>query len=427
MGFCSVISNATEAQNFQTKLKEQHPSAAHIALAWILTDQSSGYDEDGEPPSSTGPALVKELKASNPKLGSALVIVRYFGERLLGVTCGRLSQCYESIARLTMHRNKTVDLPLALEFLSPTKNIYGLGEGDSELILSIVEDPKKELVEAVKEELNFDGFLGAIGEVLPRLQNMQGDVEDGVIPAYRYPGNYTGEEWTTFPFSPQSKKIKEAVETALQPLWIQKMNHCVTNYYRNGDDFIAHHSDKDLDLNREGVIVSVSLGEERIMELRRRAEPKDTIQVLLPHGSMLVLGPKTNEKWTHSILKKEDSTGERLSLTMRECKTYMDMKTKRLFGQGTNKKTLSSLRVSQFIDNALFFGVFSLVATSMGSKKQTKYTDGWKSDSLVLLGGFFTGGFLSFQKLRSIYYKRKDEKAARDFFSKRSAGGTKYS
>ena len=427
LGFCSVISNVTEAEAFQTKLKELHPDAAHVALAWILTNRSSGYDEDGEPPGSTGPALVEEVKAASPKLGTALVIVRYFGERLLGVTCGRLSQCYASIARLSLHRNETVGRPLALEFPSPKNNIYGLGEGDSELILNIVDDPKKELVEAVKGELNFDGFLGASGEVLPRLQNMQGDVEDDVIPAYRYPGNYTGAEWKTFPWAPKSKMIKEAVENALQPLWVQRMNHCVTNYYRNGEDFIAHHSDKDLDLNREGVIVSVSLGEERIMELRRRAEPKDTIQVLLPHGSMLVLGPKTNEKWTHSILKKEDSTGERISLTMRECKTFMDMKTKRLFGQGTNKKTLSSLRVSQLVDNVLFFGAFSLVATSIGSKKWNKHTGGWKSDSLVLLGGFFTGGFLSFQKLRSVYYKRKDEKAARVFFSKKSAGGTKYS
>jgi hypothetical protein len=427
LGFCGVISSEDDARTFQVKLKNEYPSAAHVVLAWLLTNGSSGYDEDGEPPESTGPSLVQELKAASPKLGSALVIVRFFGERLLGVTCGRLSQCYGAIARLTLRRYlKSEATPLDQEFLSPTSNIYGLGEGDSELILNIVDDDKKELLQQVKDELNFDGFLGAKGEVLPRLQNMQGDVKEDIIPAYRYPGNYTGCEWKTFPWAPKSKMIKEAVEEALKPLWNQTMNHCVTNYYRNGDDFIAHHSDKDLDLNREGVIVSVSLGEERIMELRRRAEPKDTNRVLLPHGSMLVLGPKTNEKWTHSILKKEDSTGPRISLTMRECKTFMDTKTKRLFGQGTSKKTLESLRLSQLIDNTLFFGAFSVLATTIGSKKWNKHAGGLDFNSLLVLGGFVTGGFLSFQKFRSIYYRRKDEKGARAFFSKKSAGGTKY-
>jgi len=45
----------------------------------------------------------------------------------------------------------------------------------------------------------------------------------------------------------------------LRPLVEQEMNHCVTNYYRNGKDLIDHHSDKILNLERDGVIiVSVS-------------------------------------------------------------------------------------------------------------------------------------------------------------------------
>lgn len=43
------------------------------------------------------------------------------------------------------------------------------------------------------------------------------------------------------------------------------MNYRVTNYYRDGQDFVAHHYNKDLDLNRNGTIVGVSLGDEVIM------------------------------------------------------------------------------------------------------------------------------------------------------------------
>ncbi|CAM9556249.1 unnamed protein product, partial [Heterosigma akashiwo] len=85
------------------------------------------------------------------------------------------------------------------------------------------------------------------------------------------------------------------------------MNHCVTNFYRDGNDYIAHHFDKDLDLNSDAVIVSVSLGSPRVLELKRRAEPHDITRVVLPHRSMFVLGPKTNKLFTHSILQNKTS------------------------------------------------------------------------------------------------------------------------
>ena len=112
-------------------------------------------------------------------------------------------------------------------------------------------------------------------------------------------------------WSNSSLQIKESVERSLHPYASrQMMNHCVTNYYRDGNDFIDHHSDKDLDLNKDGVIVSVSLGEERILELRRRAKPKDTTRIFLPHCPMLVLGPRTNKLFTYSILTKDNANGK---------------------------------------------------------------------------------------------------------------------
>mmetsp|Transcript_29007 Transcript_29007/g.69934 ORF Transcript_29007/g.69934 Transcript_29007/m.69934 type:complete len:284 (-) Transcript_29007:862-1713(-) len=73
------------------------------------------------------------------------------------------------------------------------------------------------------------------------------------------------------------------------------MNHCVSNLYQNGVDRIDRHSDKDLDLNREDIIVSVSLGSSKVMEVRDRREP-------YAPGSMFVLGPYTNVRFTHTVL-----------------------------------------------------------------------------------------------------------------------------
>eukprot|EP00957_Ditylum_brightwellii_P007616 576421-Ditylum_brightwellii.AAC.1 len=158
--------------------------------------------------------------------------------------------------------------------------MYGLGAGDTEVILNVIppdHNNKEEIMNKIKQELTFDGFVGSKGETLPRLQNLQGDITHNhkVIPIYRYPGNYSGDEWSTYPWSTTSLYIKAQVEASLQPLVEQRMNHCVTNWYRDGQDFIAHHSDKDLDLLEDGVIVSVSLGSERILELRRKTEPRD--------------------------------------------------------------------------------------------------------------------------------------------------------
>lgn len=424
LGFClGDVSSKEAILEFQQSLKTRYPDAAHIPVVWILGKDEESWDEDGEPPNSVGPEIVKEIKAQGCS-GMAVAVVRYFGEKLLGVTCGRLPQCYKSIAKLTLHRYlygpKT---PMEVEIMNADTSIYGLAAGDCELILDVVTDPKQHILNDVRDELNFDGFRGASGEALPRLQNLQADLSDNVIPVYRYPGNYRGNQWKTFEWSPKSRKIKEAVEESLAPLVLQTMNHCVANYYRDGEDFIDHHSDKDLDLNQQGVIVSVSLGDERVMELRRRANPRDVTRVTLPHGSMLVLGPKTNKQFTHSILrKKKGCTEPRISLTLREVKTYMDLKTGRLFGQGVSTDSLSNIRRVNLMENCLFFAGFSTLSAIMVSKQKVAMN----TNMCLLFAGLFTTGSFSFRYLADNARKRREERAARDFFSRSSTSGTKY-
>ena len=361
LGFCfpvdvtGAVGCDYGACEIQKNLKSNHSSAAHVPIAWATTtavrsppstaDKNEsdtvksisaavspaavGWDEDGEPENSVGPAILSELERflaaaaaeedkedkdddrgviRNGSSGLVVVVVRYFGERLLGVTCGRLTGLYRSIARTTLHRYYFPDRPEVVDFGATVRlsdgikqDIYGMGAGDCELLLDVVDENDCDLAR-IKKELRFDGFVGAAGEELPRLQNLQADLSEGVAPVYRYPGNYNGSDWTTFEWSPTSLEMKRAVELRLKPLVNQTMNHCVTNYYRDGTDFIAHHGDKDLDLNRKGVIVSLSLGDVRILELKRRAEPRDLVRVALPHRSMLVLGPNTNREWTHSYV-----------------------------------------------------------------------------------------------------------------------------
>lgn len=282
---------------------------------------------------------------------------------------------------------------------------------------------KKGLFVKVMMELEWGGYKGNVGEVLPRLQNMQADITENFIPVYRYPGNYRGDEWETYQWGDSSLAIRDAVQQKLLPLVNQKMNHCVANLYRNGNDFIDHHSDKDLDLNKGGVIISFSLGDERIMELRRRKEPKDVTRILLPAFSMLVLGPKTNKNFTHSILKKDDSKIPRISLTFRNCTTFMHRRSGRLFGDGAECKSILDVQRKSRYENCLFFLGYSFLASSTIILPQKSQTN--KQTGLIFTGSFVLSSFL-FSHIRKFYIQQLEERKARDFFSRNSASGLKY-
>jgi hypothetical protein len=457
------------AREFQAHLKASYPDAAHVPmLAYFDPNPNIDnaikeqilWDEDGEPDGSIGPEILQEIQEfildmKNPlqsdrpsSLSSSLVvvvvIVRFFVEKLLGVTCGRLGQCYRSIVRLALYRyfyHDTIHIHKTL-LVSNHQNIYGMGAGDCELILNVVQESNNvnnsnnnNLVKSLLSELRFDGFKGASSEELPRLQNLQADRSSGSIPIYRYPGNYSGDEWTTFDWSPTSLRLKTIIEERLKPLVNQTMNHCVTNYYRDGKDCIAHHGDKDLDLNQQGVIVSLSLGDERILELRRRAPPQDTYRIRLPHGSMLVLGPYTNREWTHSILPKPDCQKSRLSLTMREVKTFQDLSTGRLFGQGAvYYKTLRQVRTMEWMENVAFFSGFCIVCRLyLGStKSHVRMSTGTTTNTTtcttndILMVGTFAIGTVGLRLFSSRWKRKSEERAARDFFTKMSSAGTKY-
>ena len=157
---------------------------------------------------------------------------------------------------------------------------------------------------------------------LPRDKAFLGDVENGTSPQYRYnpPGNdqYPDvQQWT-----PATKELRDK----LCQLYNQYTNHLVANRYVNGQDHIGLHHDKDRDFHQGSSVLTVSFGQERRFELRLVKQPNDDatheakIQLVLPHGSVFVLGPITNKLYTHSIVKETSKTktvGTRISLTYR--------------------------------------------------------------------------------------------------------------
>ena len=453
--YVAVVDSEDAAHALRGRIAAARPSAAHVPAAWVAPPTSGsggGFDEDGEPSLTVGPYLSATIEdcleeedgggescgedededdgglaaAAARTSGLAVVVVRHFGGRLLGVTCGRLPQCYAAAARLAIHRHLRPRAPLVREE-NTGRSLYGLAAGDAELVLNAVSDPQGELVGRIVSEVEFGGFRGAGDEELPRLQNLQADgVGEGVVPVYRYPGNYRGDEWETYGWSPSTLAIRDAVEEALLPMVEQKMNHCVANLYRKGSDHIAHHSDKDLDLDRQGVIVSVSLGEERVLELRRRAEPRDVCRITLPHGSMLVLGPRTNATFTHAILPRADSVGPRLSLTLRNVKTFLDVRTGRLFGQGVRAKCIEEVRRSDQKEKLLILAVVGALVAAAVACGTISISKGQTEKSLVIMFAELVAATYLLRLLLRAAVRRAEERDARAFFSNASVSGTKY-
>jgi alkylated DNA repair dioxygenase AlkB len=94
-------------------------------------------------------------------------------------------------------------------------------------------------------------------------------------------------------------------------------NSCLVNYYQNGSEYISQHSDDEKGLDKQGQVVSISLGTQRDMTvISKDITKKYTIP--LPPGSLFMMEGKDFQKlYTHGINKTSVSVGPRISLTFR--------------------------------------------------------------------------------------------------------------
>ncbi|KAJ5111594.1 hypothetical protein N7532_002129 [Penicillium argentinense] len=233
-----------------------------------------------------------------------------------------------------------------------------VGEGDSRLIPEL--GLPADAFERIRAEVSWQKMYHLSSQV-PRLVAVQGHIQpDGSIPIYRHPAD---ESPVLKSFTPAVDQARLAVERVLG----HPLNHVLIQLYRDGHDSISEHSDKTLDIVRGSFICNVSLGAQRIMHLRTKVSAKNiaekdgpeaaraTQRISLPHGSLFVLGEKTNMRWLHGIRpdKRPDTVkspeekaygNERISLTFRHIGTYLDPAANIIWGQGAVGKTRDTAR-----------------------------------------------------------------------------------
>lgn len=96
-----------------------------------------------------------------------------------------------------------------------------------------------------------------------------------------------------------------------------RFNSVLLNWYRSGQDHISWHTDAEPELGPNPIIASINFGATRRFLLRRNDDHQHKIELLLGHGSLLIMSGALQHHWQHSVPKQARVHDSRLNLTFR--------------------------------------------------------------------------------------------------------------
>lgn len=96
----------------------------------------------------------------------------------------------------------------------------------------------------------------------------------------------------------------------------EKFNSCLLNLYHDGSEGMAWHSDEEKDLKKDGAIGSLSFGAVRKFSFKHKKD-KQTISLMLGHGSLLVMKGTTQNHWVHRLPPSKLVHTSRVNFTFR--------------------------------------------------------------------------------------------------------------
>lgn len=123
---------------------------------------------------------------------------------------------------------------------------------------------------------------------------------------------YSKTTKTALPWTPELLDLKAIAEKTTGETY----NSCLLNLYHDGSEGMAWHSDAEKDLIKDGAIASLSFGAARKFSFKHK-QTKETVSVILEHGSALVMKDITQTHWLHSISKSTKVKLPRVNLTFR--------------------------------------------------------------------------------------------------------------
>jgi alkylated DNA repair dioxygenase AlkB len=128
--------------------------------------------------------------------------------------------------------------------------------------------------------------------------------------AFEY--TYSNTTKKALPWTKELQELKHIIEMKTG----EHFNSCLLNLYHSGAEGMAWHSDAEKDLQKNGAIGSLSFGAERKFSFKHK-EAKETVSLILEHGSLLVMKGTTQTHWLHRLPPTTLITKPRVNLTFR--------------------------------------------------------------------------------------------------------------
>jgi len=172
-------------------------------------------------------------------------------------------------------------------------------------------DASLQLWEQFFTRTDSDRYFKRLRDSTPWQQRMR-KMYDRTIPDPRltaYYGGPNGFEWTA-----DLLAIKARVEEGCGIIF----DRVLLNYYRDGNDSVAWHSDTLPADGKHHAIASVTFGETRVFKVRHKSR-KEVRQLDIPltHGSFLLMGETVQDHYEHHVPKTAKKVGGRINLTFR--------------------------------------------------------------------------------------------------------------
>lgn len=113
-------------------------------------------------------------------------------------------------------------------------------------------------------------------------------------------------------FTPLLMFIKEEIENVCN----QNFTTVLLNLYRNENDSNGWHADNEKELGRNPIIASLSLGEERVFQIKHNSKD-EKFKLNLANGSLLLMKEGSQVNYKHTLPKTKLPKKPRINLTFR--------------------------------------------------------------------------------------------------------------
>ena len=127
------------------------------------------------------------------------------------------------------------------------------------------------------------------------------------------PYSYSNITMQPHPWNSLLQKLKTEIEKVSDTIFTTVL----LNQYRDGEDSNGWHADNEKELGTNPVIASLSFGAERMFQLKHNLDKDLKKNIVLQHGSLLLMRGKTQHFWKHQIPKTAKPINPRINLTFR--------------------------------------------------------------------------------------------------------------